>query len=433
MTRGTQIGVFIVCLFLISPLAFSNGLNLNGLGSRAVAMGGAFTGLADDFSAMYWNPAGMAQIKRTTFGFFGFDVLPSMKYEFDMSLVNAKTETKNYLGGMAAYYHPINDRLVIGLSAFSPSGLGANWNGADFAALTGGNVYQWSSKVAMITFAPGIGYKVSDFLMIGASLNVNYAMFDLSRHAGMASDVLDLGQNTMSFTGWGVGATLGVLVKPSEIFSAGITFRTPVRVTFSGDTTVSGIGVLGQIPGTPLFGASIPTMSETDVKLTWPLYLAVGVAYRPMENLILTADAQYTNWKKVDVLELQYTDSFWQLIMVPTGDNLFPLHWKDAIQLRFGAEYQLSDSFALRGGYYHDPAPAPDDTMNVLLPSFNFNVVTFGIGYTMDGLSLNFGMEYLMGAERDIPYDPAKEAMPGMYTMNIWAPSISIGYSWGNK
>lgn len=33
-----------------------------GVGSRAVAMGGSFGGLADDITAMYWNPAGLAQL-----------------------------------------------------------------------------------------------------------------------------------------------------------------------------------------------------------------------------------------------------------------------------------------------------------------------------------------------------------------------------------
>ena len=36
-----------------------------GIGSRAVAMGGAFGGLADDITAMYWNPAGLAQLSNS--------------------------------------------------------------------------------------------------------------------------------------------------------------------------------------------------------------------------------------------------------------------------------------------------------------------------------------------------------------------------------
>ena len=36
-----------------------------GAGSRAVAMGGAFTAVSDDASALYWNPAGVAKLKKT--------------------------------------------------------------------------------------------------------------------------------------------------------------------------------------------------------------------------------------------------------------------------------------------------------------------------------------------------------------------------------
>jgi len=42
----------------MTGLLEANGLSLNGLGSKAVSMGGAFIGLADDFSLVYWNPAG---------------------------------------------------------------------------------------------------------------------------------------------------------------------------------------------------------------------------------------------------------------------------------------------------------------------------------------------------------------------------------------
>lgn len=35
-----------------------------GVGARAMSMGGAYVGVADDYSAIYWNPAGLGQIRR---------------------------------------------------------------------------------------------------------------------------------------------------------------------------------------------------------------------------------------------------------------------------------------------------------------------------------------------------------------------------------
>ncbi|MBN2411973.1 outer membrane protein transport protein [candidate division KSB1 bacterium] len=35
-----------------------------GVGARAMSMGGAFLGVADDYSAVYWNPSGLGQLRR---------------------------------------------------------------------------------------------------------------------------------------------------------------------------------------------------------------------------------------------------------------------------------------------------------------------------------------------------------------------------------
>ena len=38
-----------------------------GVGARALGMGGAYTGVASDYSAIYWNPAGLAQMQYSEF------------------------------------------------------------------------------------------------------------------------------------------------------------------------------------------------------------------------------------------------------------------------------------------------------------------------------------------------------------------------------
>ncbi len=39
--------------------------NEEGFGTRALAMGGAYTAVADDYSGIYWNPAGLGSITKT--------------------------------------------------------------------------------------------------------------------------------------------------------------------------------------------------------------------------------------------------------------------------------------------------------------------------------------------------------------------------------
>ena len=427
--------IALLCLILLPALAQANGLNLNSLGSRALAMGGAFVGLADDFSAIYWNPAGMSQFSTKTFGFYGTDIIPSGTYVNQIPLlgtIDAKTRTKHYLSGMAAYYHPINDKVVAGLGVFVPSGLGTSWDGDDFLLSTYPFLqsYEFYSQVALVTIAPALSYKINDMFSVGATLNINYGMFDLKRWAGAAvmpptlpAPGLDLGQFEMSLTGWGVGATLGVLFKPSDMISVGATLRTASKISFKGDTTITYLGLLG-----------VPSSSEVELDITWPMWLAAGVAVRPISNLTITGDLQWSQWSSVDTIELNYTDSLWQIFMGLAGMDELAMRWKNALQIRFGAEYQLTKALALRAGYYHDPSPVPDQTIMPLLPSFDFNVLTVGLGYALDGLNIDLGFEYLMGKERSVSWADKLSnpdysvSTPGTYGMNIVVPNISVSY-----
>ncbi|MDX1430252.1 MAG: PorV/PorQ family protein [Rhodothermales bacterium] len=53
-----------------------------GVGSRAVAMGGAFVAEANDLSALYWNPAGLSKVRGSAVQFAYTDYLADINYNF---------------------------------------------------------------------------------------------------------------------------------------------------------------------------------------------------------------------------------------------------------------------------------------------------------------------------------------------------------------
>lgn len=70
---------FIILLLVVSPFIIHNSASLHagryagdfmeiGSGVRAIGMGGAFTAVADDGSAIYWNASGISQIRRIEIG-----------------------------------------------------------------------------------------------------------------------------------------------------------------------------------------------------------------------------------------------------------------------------------------------------------------------------------------------------------------------------
>ncbi|OGD21846.1 MAG: hypothetical protein A2Y70_03720 [Candidatus Aminicenantes bacterium RBG_13_64_14] len=436
MSKRFHLAALTVVLVL-PTLASANGLNLNGLGSRAQAMGGAFVGIANDFSAVFWNPAGAAGFRKEMFGFYARDLIPAATYRLPLLYAQvlpgpeiqvAKTKTSHYLGGLAAYYKPIGSKVVVGLGIGTPSGLGAMWDGADFTELTDGTAYDWSSKVGVISISPLVAVKLSDVISVGATFNLNYGMFSLKMPAGTVTvgeepeipfppGPNDLGQYEENMNGWGIGATFGVLVMPSEKLGIGLTVRTPSTVSFNGTANM---------PTLPVY--EVPGSSDLKRKITWPLWIAGGVSFRPVPRLLLSADVHWTQWSKLDRITTDYLESAWQTLVEMSGLDVRVLAWKDATQLRFGAEYTLNASTALRAGYYHDPAPAPLSTLNVLLPSHTYNAVTLGVGKNIADLQLDFGLEYLMGNTRTAVIGLPAEGMPGTYGMKIVVPTVSVSY-----
>jgi len=63
---------FILAAAVLIPIAagrYAGDFMMIGAGTRPLGMGGAFAALADDGSAIYWNPAGIAQIRKSEVGF----------------------------------------------------------------------------------------------------------------------------------------------------------------------------------------------------------------------------------------------------------------------------------------------------------------------------------------------------------------------------
>lgn len=65
--RELEFAFFLTVLFLPS-LALGAAYEFFGLGVRADSMGGAFIALADDWTDIYWNPAGLGQLKGRRWG-----------------------------------------------------------------------------------------------------------------------------------------------------------------------------------------------------------------------------------------------------------------------------------------------------------------------------------------------------------------------------
>lgn len=398
----------LILVLTTSATMLANGISLNNIGPRALGMSGAFVGIADDYTAVYWNPAGCSQLKGISIGAFVTDLVPMGTYKYDngiMMVADAKTKTNHYISpNIAGYMQLMSGDLAVGLGAYVPAGLGAEWDGNELKNLSGGQAYEWNSKIGVFSITPVISYKLMPNLYIGAAMNMYYGMMDMSRPKKMSKDAY--AQYSEESSGLGFGFSAGLLFKPIDMLSIGFSFKTKATITMEGTAKNTALAALGK--------------EKTDFSrdMSWPMWVGGGIAVRPLKGLTVAADIHFSQWS--DAAKYLYSDyTNWGV------EDTMHLEWEDAIQVRVGIEYMLDEKLALRIGYYNDPAPAPDKTLIITFPNISYNGFTLGAGYDIGMLTFDLGLEYLIGSERHIMLtDATPYNMLGKHNMNIFTVSL---------
>lgn len=208
MRKSNSLIIFPLLIFSGS-IAFGNGLSLNSIGAKALVMGGAYVGLTNDYTAIFWNPAGLKQVPSPQLAVFFTGVMPNGTYKFANYGIDAKMEANVYPCPGLMGYLPLfgGEKVTAGLGAYVDAGLGAEWDGKDLLAFGGpselmpgvanpfaGKRYEWMSQIAVFNVSPGVSYQVNEKVTIGAALNIFYGMMDMKR----AVDALDVTKNPAS-------------------------------------------------------------------------------------------------------------------------------------------------------------------------------------------------------------------------------------------
>jgi len=382
-------------------------------GSKAAGMGTAFVGVADDPSAIMHNPAGLTQLKGTNMYGGGTVVIPSTEY---ISPTGASEETDSRVFFPPHFYISSDfnmENIVLGLGIFSPFGIGGRYWSED--GLT--RYISTESTIATITVNPTLAWQVTPKLSLGFgayylhSFNTAEKMLDQSMFG--ASD----GKFSLEADGGGWGYNLGILVAPLENLHFGFAFRSKVSVDQKGDAEIENIASALQ----PIFGGSqFKTDVETSVDL--PEIVSFGIAYKPTTVLTLAFDVEWVKWSRFDQQTLDFKN---EVPGAGFSDILIDLDWDDQWLIKFGLEYDLNESFALRTGYAFVESPVPDHTLAPANPDNDGHNFSIGCGYKFGKWILDAFYTVEIFKDRDVNND----ILSGEYK-NI---AHFIGFSIGNK
>jgi hypothetical protein len=405
-----------------------------GVGSRALGMGNAYIGVSDDFSATYWNPAGLAQMRRIeiTGGVTNFN------YNNSVSFLGATTDgkqssTKLDNVGFAFPFPTLQGSFVLAFgynraadytTTTSYDGFNANSsiipslydNAASYdipfqVYLENKNGYTPITKnvqqTGTVTETGGLGnwafagaMDVAKDVSFGVTLNVisgsykyerNYLEADVNNvynntQPGLPADSAYLRfnkfyyDNTVNSDISGVNAVFGMMYR-ADRYRVGLTIKTPTSVKITESYTNAGTSVFdgNYNPGTTTY--SWDASNDYGVKSPWTF--GAGVSVEPLYGLLLSGDVDYTDWT-----QLEWTDNK----DLEVENNAMHKELRAVTNIRVGAEYEVPGTdLRLRAGYMMQPSPYVGDPS-----SYDANTFTGGAGILLQNnvlldLGLGFG------------------------------------------
>ncbi len=421
----------LLLLIFVGP-AQAGWIETKGMCPRAAAMGGAFTAVADTPSAWHYNPAGLAQIdgKQNQLGLTQVAFLNFFQRNPDSGLRSASK--------IPPFYSPLTrtcrdfgiENFTFGMGGGAPFAGGVRWSDKEGDM----RFSSYEQMTILLTFTAAAAYKVTPWLMVGASLNMAALnKLSIKRKLGdgyvgkaaqaKAKELLGLNPNEPSpeidtmleFIGldsqngrddgklelWtdkefptGVkpyndldidfrhfSYNLGILLQPAEKLRIGITYREQMSFTFEGHAQVvleeDAAGIVNNNPLlVALNGPLNNESSRFNFDVTMPRIVVAGISYLHTDRLLFAADVQWTNWSAawgVETINIEGEGLLGETSLVTNYG------YRDTLSFRFGVEYILFANVACRAGYWYDPYAIPDETYITF--DANRHVISFGIGY----------------------------------------------------
>jgi len=400
--------VLIISFFLISSTVWAGGWNNTLMGTRALGIGGAFTGIADDPSAIFHNPGGLGfQENALNFSFQGFYVWPTHEY----TMPTGATIQSKYDNPLPQFFmtYRTSEKITLGFGIYVPyAGGGVDWKKDQLGV-------PLESVMGIYAITPTIAYQVSDKLSLG---------FNLIYYRGICkvnTEVGGYGPLSSEETGGSLSAGLGLMYKPTDKLSLGMSIRGPAKMKLSGTTSIN----------YELMKFNLD--SDTSFNLPWDL--EVGLSYKITDNFLFATGFQYTMWSALDKVEktIKNVPGFNPVLQMPVFSDMKEeeiLDFKDILILRAGLEYVFPQGVSLRAGIGLDRYASPEETLSITNIDVNKFTLIGGIGYQAGKMQIDFVYAYAIGTEREKTITQFGLPLTEKYNLNVFILGLGVSFSY---
>jgi long-chain fatty acid transport protein len=414
---------------LTSTTAYPSGFQVMTQGAKATGMGLAFAGVADDPSAIFYNPAGIgfqdhfavmgggAVLGRDSATFVGANPYPG---------IGEVGKVQNQVFALPNLYMvlPLTADLKFGLGIDAPYGLGLRWDAPE----------QWSGRfisqnavIKTTDINPVFSYKLLPELSIAAGADYRFSGLQLERNTvatdpftGAEVDVAHtkLYSDLTSNGGWGYNA--GIMWKPVPQIGVGASYRSKITVNYDGTATV-----IQRPTGDQTFDALVASQIPFGVhpvatQIVFPASINTGVGINLGGGFTVALEADWTEWSSFKALNITFPDG-----TLPPIDRA--TNWNDSWAYRVGLEKTFG-AFAIRVGYYYDNTPQPTQDVGPLLSDNDRNVYTAGFGYNTPQWGIDVGGAYIKFKNRQV-LTQSTDNFFGIYSETAWAAVADLRIS----
>ena len=400
---------------LISTNIFAGGFQLNEHGAKALAMGGAFTAIANDPSAIYWNGAGLSQLTGTNI-MIGTSLIAPQSTFRGVTPDITKYRAKNLVFFPTHFFgsHAFNDQWSVGLGFTTPFGLGTEWDENWI-----GKYLALKTTLMTFTVSPVVTYSPVKSISLSAGFVYSFANVEITRKSQLSTILAN--DAYVDLTGddsFAYGFNAGIMFKPTDFLSIGASYHSEVKYDFKGTAVTVGPDQLA---------ASLPN-GDITAELTTPQNIAVGIAVDVTKRLKVSADYQFVGWSSYDVLAVDFANPDFE-------DIASPRNYKDAYIVRVGAGYQMNDQINLMGGVYFDKNPVSTAYLNPTLPEADRLGLSFGIEAKLfEDLSITGSYLFIRAKQVTVTdseeiYSEPSSKFNGTYNSNANIFSLGFVYS----
>lgn len=416
-------------LFLSIFITFNKNALASGSGAysvevpdaAAMGMGSAFVGEADTPAAVYYNPAGINQISTSEISIGDAVIAPrgQMSQASDGNTVHLQNNEFND-PNIYLVVPVIPHKFTLGYAEGSYWGLGTNWgdNSPLRYATTQASIKDLDNSLVA-------AYQITDQWSIAASADNDYSKADQSKELSNQGTGPD-GNIELKGSDDAWGYRIATLFKINDQNQFGLMYRSRINHDYDGKVLVNGVS--SYIQG--IYNLSGPSfVADAHLKTVLPQSVTFGYSYKPTEKWTINADLEWMDWSsaKYETITLVNATQAEQNYL-SSGLNT-PDDWHSAFSESIGTQYDLTNKFRIRAGYYHHGKVVPDATFNPFIPDSSSNGYTAGFGYDLTTrLTVDVAYSALIYQTRIIDNEVANGTVDGKYSTFINLGLVSLTY-----